>query len=192
MSLSAPSRNPNVRSKIINGLVLRSQNVVQLEKLGIKELNINTNIGQPSFESADLPMLHISLGSDSVDQYLANNVYKDLRETILTMGLYLDQFLDDQNRPSKFNRLNLKEAAKIAELSSQIIDDIVSAYRETYPDEVLSIVLSGRDFNVTDDSDPKIAIAILNYNVRYQIDTNHPYFRLPYTLPNVVPSAFRD
>lgn len=192
MNIFAPSRNPNVRSKIINGLVLRSQNVVQLEKLGLSEININTNIGQPSFENADLPMLHISLGNDVVDQYLTNNPYKDLRETTLTIGLYLDRFIDNQNRMSTFNRINLKEAARIVEASSQIIDDIVSAYRETYPDEVLSIILSGRDFNVIEDSDPKVAIALMNYAVRYQVNTDHPYFRLGYSLPDVPQSAFRD
>lgn len=183
VNTDASSPDPNVRDKIISS-------VAQLFSLKLTEYQINTKIGQPSFIGQDLPMIHIMMGDEQVDQYLGGNLFKDIRESPLIITVITDRFtVGDEIQ--YFNKDNFQAASTYIEHESQRISDLIIEHeKEGMPDEVVWSILSDRTFKTEASSDPRIVSGIITFSIRYTLDLNHPYFNLGYTLPEIPPAIF--
>ena len=145
-------------------------------------LNLNTSLGQPSYEvRADLPLLHMQLTNETIDAYNLNDYYLDIRTSQIVCTLYLSD-IDGMDIESR----DVPAAQDRAETMSEQINSIIEQL--DYPSGVIEIVMSSRDVTADTSSSPRVVISALTYRIRYQVDLDHPYYRLAYTLPDV-PSA---
>lgn len=192
MSKVLPPIDPNIRNKIIMSLAMKlAQSKTRFEEAGLKTLIINTKIGQPSFESRDLPVVRISLTSEQVDQYLMNDLYKDNRECSLLVSFITDRSIAD-DRVTFFNKTNIKDGVPYVENIARLIGTLMLEHEsENQPDEVVWSQFGGRDLLIADTSDPKTITSTLTYQIRYALDLDHPYYALAYSLPEVPPASFK-
>ena len=195
MSIEVPSQpapfDPNVRNKIVSSLMMKfAQSKLRFEAAEFVGFQINTKIGQPSFEGADLPMIHISLGPEQVDQYLGTNLYKDFRSCSLLTSVYVRGFFKD-GKFQHFNKENIREGVPFVENVTRLIGTLILEHEaERQPKEVVWAQFSGRNLNISEQADPKVITSTMTYNVRYALDLNHPFYNLGYTLPEVPPANF--
>ena len=169
---------PTVRDRIISSLAEKFlQSKDRFENAGFKDFQINTKIGQPSFVSRDLPIIHISLTSEQVDQYLSTNLFKDLRECSLLVNVYTDRTIVD-GKVCFFTKNNIKDGVPHVEGVTRLIGTLILEHEdEDQPEEVVWAQFSGRDLNIADSSDPKTISSTLNYQLRYTLDLDHPRYR---------------
>lgn len=190
MSTETSSFDPNIRNKIVSSLMMKfAQSKSRFEANRLTGYEINTKIGQPSFESSDLPIIHISLGPEQVDQYLNTDLYKDFRSCSLLTSIYASGFTRDDKTFYHFNKKNIREGVAFVENITRLIGTLMLEHEnEQQPKEVVWAQFSGRDLNVSETSDPKVITSTMTYNIRYALNLNHPYYNLAYTLPEI-PSA---
>ena len=172
--------NPNVRGVVVSDLSLLMASSIDITS-DLIGLTLNTNIGQPSFSIDDLPLIQTYLGDEFIQPFLANNPYRDLRSAPLNIYVITHtidgETIEEDNMPVAQNKM---------EAISSSINTLIENYN--YPDGLISIDLSSQEYSTVVDSSPKIMTTHLLYQVRYYVDLDHPYYRLPYTLP-IVPAA---
>ena len=177
MSSSFHPINPNVRDKIISGLRSKFKSSEdRFRSSDFFNFQINTKIGQPSFSDPDLPMIHISLGPEQVDQYLNNNLFKDFRECQLLISIYANGLTRGEDF-IKFKKSNIKEGVAHIENVSRLIGTLILEYEDDgQPKEVVWGQFAGRNLNIAETSDPKIISSTMTYNLRYNLNLNHPKY----------------
>lgn len=174
--------DPNIRGRVITDLsmLIASSIDITSDLIGIR---VNTNIGQPSFIDDDLPVIRLHLGDETIDSYLSSDPYQDIRSAQLHISTIIDQIVNDPIEDPDIPR-----AQTFIEEVTERINTLVENY--SYPDELIDIVLTSRDVSVQPDSTPRVVTGTLTYQTRYHIDLDHPYYRLPYELPNVPSHSF--
>ena len=191
ISTTSSSVDPNVRDKIVMSFVEKLESSRdRIEATGFTGFAINTKLGQPSFISRDLPIIHVMLSNEQCDQYLSTNLYKDIRECSLLVSIYTDRTVVG-DKTTYFTKNNIQDGVPHVENVTRLIGTLLLEYEEEgQPEEMVWSQFAGRDLNVADTSDPKTVSSVINYQVRYTLDLNHPYYALGYSLPKIPPANF--
>ena len=178
------ARDPNVRGDIIMELsmmIASSINIVH----DLPGLRVNTNIGQPSFIPSDLPIIQLYFDGEAINPYSVTNRYHDIRTSNLNVYVITNKLGDNPIEDD-----DVSKAQDLIELTTERINTVIENYN--YPGSLIDLVLSARNFSVEPEGTPRIVTGHMIYQGRYHIDLDHPYYRLPYTLPTVPRYSFDD
>ena len=163
----------NIRLKIIDRTTKMLRDVLDNETL-LPKVDVSNDIGRPSFDEQELPLLHVTMSNEDVDEHVLDDVYTDIRKSPLTIDLYFDKYFDGEFKTFvERDSESLRDASEYIERLMKAVNESMQKYgkeEDPYPYQVIQLVLSQFSFSVEADSDPKIGHIHAEYAAKYQIE----------------------
>ena len=159
----------NLRAKIqsdISRLMLESSRT-----WATSPLKIDTGISPPIFDEFDLPLLHLDMGNEEVDEYLVNDQFTDMRRSPISLHFYINSYLADGKMVPFIDKGGqaLEAGSRYMEDIVRRVDTVMKNYRHSYPKGLVQIILSTMDYYIERGSDPKVGRILMEYSSQYQI-----------------------
>ena len=134
-------------------------------------LKIDTGISPPIFDEFDLPLLHLDMGNEDVDEYLVNDQFTDMRRSSISLHFFINSYLSDGKMTPFIDKGEqaLEEGSRYMEDIVRRVDSVMKNYRHSYPRGLVQIVLSTMDYYIEKGSDPKVGRILLEYQSQYQV-----------------------
>lgn len=164
---------------------LVSSNDIWTEVDGAPEPTISNDIGRPSFEESDLPVIHVYMANEDVDEFLLDNIYEDIRTSPLLIDIYLNKHVppttDVMPDPVLIpfieqTEKDLRNAVRYMERIMRAVNTDIQAFhqksepgRPTIMRDVIQLVLSQFTFSIEKESDPKVGRIHIEYQAKYHV-----------------------
>ena len=137
-----------------------------------RKISISNEENENLFDQYDLPIAHITMGDEDVDEHVLCDPLLDIRECLLTMNIYIDRYASAEGP-----KLYIDQSPDDLRMGIAYIERIsssVSVLMQQYQGDrsILDIKLSTLNFTVEAKSNPKVGRLNMVYRCRYQVDLN--------------------
>lgn len=135
-----------------------------------RPLRTSNDIDEPMFDEYDLPLAHIMVGDESVDEHVLCDPLVDFRECPLSITIYINKYPSSEGARLFIDKddNDLLRASDYIETISSSISVVMQQYKGDR--SILDIKLSTMNFSVETKSNPKVGKLVMSYNCRYQVD----------------------
>lgn len=137
-----------------------------------RKISISNENNENLFDEYDLPIAHVVMGEEAVDEHVLCDPLLDIRESLLTIDIYIDKYISNDGPKLYIDQSpdDLKMGIAYIERISSSVSVLMQQYQGDR--SILDIKLSTLTFTIEAKSNPKVGKLHMVYQCRYQVDLN--------------------